>query len=64
MTNGHVAQVATSAIGGLKPAQYLALVLFNVMVLGGLFYYLDRREESRDLKVLPIITACLARLPP
>jgi hypothetical protein len=52
------------AIGGLKPAQYLALVIFNVMVLGGLFFYLDRREERRDQKVLPIITACLSRLGP
>jgi len=58
------ARVAERAIGGLKPAQYLALVLFNVMVLGGLFFYLDRREEARDRKVLPIITACLSRLGP
>ena len=63
MSTEAAARVATSAIGGLRPAQYLALVLFNVMVLGGLFVYLDRREERRDQKVLPIITACLARLP-
>jgi hypothetical protein len=39
----------------LQPAQYLALVL----LFGGLMFYLDRREEARDARLLPIITACL-----
>lgn len=56
---GAAERSAGRAIEALKPAQYLALVLLNVMVLGGLLLYLDRREERRDEKVLPIITACL-----
>jgi hypothetical protein len=47
------------ALAGLKPAQYLALVLLNVLVVGGLLFYLDRREERRDERLLPIIAGCL-----
>lgn len=47
---------AASALARLlQPAQYLALVL----LFGGLMFYLDRREERRDERLLPIITACL-----
>jgi hypothetical protein len=60
---GAAERSAGRAIDALKPAQYLALILLNVMVLGGLLVYLDRREERRDEKVLPIITSCLRVLP-
>jgi hypothetical protein len=58
---GSAERSAGRAIDALKPAQYLALVLLNLFVIGALMFYLDRREERRDQKVLPIIADCMKR---
>jgi hypothetical protein len=60
---GAAERSAGRAIDALKPAQYLALILLNVIVLGGLLIYLDRREERRDERLTPIIAGCLGVTP-
>jgi hypothetical protein len=56
---GSAERSAGRAIDALKPAQYLALVILNVVILGGLLLYLDRREERREAALTPIIAGCL-----
>jgi hypothetical protein len=56
---GAAERTSGRAIDALKPAQYLALILLNVIVLGGLLLYLDRREERREAALTPIIAGCL-----
>ena len=56
---GSAERSAGRAIDALRPAQYLALVLLMGMMNLGLFVYLDRREEARDARILPIIAGCL-----
>jgi hypothetical protein len=56
---GSAERSAGRAIDALKPAQYLALVLLMALLFGGLLVYLDRREEARDARILPIIAGCL-----
>ena len=54
-SNGGAHSTASTFARLLQPAQYLALVL----LVAGLMVYLDRREEARDARLLPIITSCL-----
>ena len=56
---GAAERTAGRALDVLKPAQYLALVLCVAGMFGGLLVYLDRREEARDARILPIIAGCL-----
>jgi hypothetical protein len=56
---GAAERTSGRAIDALKPAQYLALVLLMALLFGGLLVYLDRREERRDERLLPIIAGCL-----
>jgi hypothetical protein len=56
---GSAERSAGRAIDALKPAQYLALVILNILIVGGLMFLLDRREERRDERLLPIIAGCL-----
>jgi hypothetical protein len=56
---GSAERSAGRAIDALKPAQYLALVILVSGMFGGLLVYLDRREEARDTRILPIIAGCL-----
>jgi hypothetical protein len=56
---GAAERSAGKAIDALKPAQYLALVLLMALLNVGLLWYLDRREERRDERLLPIIAGCL-----
>lgn len=55
---GAVERSAGRAIDALSPA-HLALVLLVAVLFGGLLVYLDRREERRDERLLPIIAGCL-----
>lgn len=61
---GAAERSAGRAIDALKPAQYLALILLNVIVLGGLLIYLDRREERREQLLTPVLAGCLRGVVP
>lgn len=66
---GAVESVSNKIVSSL-PAQFLMLVLLNVMFLATLFWFLDRENamhqqteqhlaEARERVLLPILTACL-----
>jgi len=48
-------------IGGL-PAQFLALAIVNVVVLGGLFWHLESQLESRERVLLKMVETCSSKL--
>jgi len=56
---GAAERTSGRAIDALKPAQYLALVILVGGCMAGLLVFIDRREQARDARLLPIIASCL-----
>lgn len=40
------------------PAQFLALMLVNVVLVGGLFWHLDSQLESRERVLMKMVETC------
>lgn len=53
-----VAGVASKLIGSL-PAQFLMLLVLNVVFILGLLWFLNARDEARERLLTPILAACL-----
>jgi hypothetical protein len=53
-----ISGLATKVIGSL-PAQFLMLILINMMFIGGLIWFLDRRDDARERMLIPILASCL-----
>jgi hypothetical protein len=53
-----ISGLATKVIGSL-PAQFLMLILINMIFIGGLIWFLDRRDSARERMLIPILAACL-----
>jgi hypothetical protein len=49
-------------IGGL-PAQFLVLCALNVVFVGMLLWFLDKRETTRERALTPIVEQCLKEVP-
>ena len=41
------------------PAQFLVLVLLNVLFLGGVLVFLDRQVGARERVLTPLLAACM-----
>jgi hypothetical protein len=52
--------LGSKLITGL-PAQFLALVVINVIVLGGLFWHLDSQLESRERVLMKMVETCSSK---
>jgi hypothetical protein len=52
--------LGSKLITGL-PAQFLALVVINVIVLGGLFWHLDSQLESRERVLIKMVETCSSK---
>lgn len=53
-----VAGVASKLIGSL-PAQFLMLLVLNVVFILGLLWFLNARDEARERLLTPILASCL-----
>jgi hypothetical protein len=58
-----ISKATNRVIDALQPAQYLALIVLNFLMIGGLLVYMERREARRDDAVSPIIAACMKQVP-
>ncbi|HEX3350568.1 MAG TPA: hypothetical protein VHS58_20960 [Acetobacteraceae bacterium] len=58
-----ISKATNRVIDALQPAQYLALIVLNVLMIGGLLVYMERREARRDEAVSPVIAACMNKVP-
>ena len=59
---GAATELGGRIIGAL-PAQFLMLVLLNSVFIGGLLWFLDRRDTARERLLTPIVTSCLQQVP-
>lgn len=50
--------IGNKLVGSL-PAQFLLLVLINVIFIGGLLWFLEKRDSARERMLTPILAACL-----
>jgi hypothetical protein len=41
------------------PSQFLALLLVNILVVGGVLWHLDNTSEARERLLAQIITSCM-----
>lgn len=57
-----VISLGSKLIGSL-PAQFLMLCVLNMVFLGGLLWFLDKREEARERVLGPIVERCLQEVP-
>ena len=46
---------------GSLPAQFLMLAIINMVFIGSLVWFLDRRDSARERLLTPILAACLER---
>jgi hypothetical protein len=53
-----VTQTANKLIGSL-PAQFLGLVVLNVVFIVGILWFLNNRDDARERLLTPILAACL-----
>jgi hypothetical protein len=49
--------LGSKLIGGL-PAQFLALLLVNVLVVGGLIWHMDSQLDARERVLIKLIETC------
>jgi hypothetical protein len=40
------------------PAQFLALVVINLVVVGGLFWHMDNQLEARERVLMKLVESC------
>ena len=52
--------LGSKLVGGL-PAQFLALALVNIVLLGGLFWHLNAQLDARERVLAQIVAACVQR---
>lgn len=45
------------------PAQFLMLCVLNLVFIGGLLWFLDKRDVAREHVLGPIVDRCLQEIP-
>jgi hypothetical protein len=48
---------------GALPAQFLALLLVNIVVIGGMVWHLDNVSAQRERVLAQLITGCVQHAP-
>lgn len=58
---GETATSAATRLLGTLPAPYLALVLVNIVVIGGLIYMEDRTAANRSQLITSLLDSCVGK---
>lgn len=53
-----VTETANRLVAGL-PAQFLGLVVLNIVFVAGILWFLNNRDDARERMLTPILAACL-----
>lgn len=59
---GIVSSLGSKLITSL-PAQFLMLCILNLVFIGGLLWFLDKRDMARERLLSPIVDRCLQEVP-
>ena len=55
---GVIGDLGSKLISSL-PAQFLGLVVLNIVFICGLLWFLNNRDDARERMLTPILAACL-----
>jgi hypothetical protein len=53
-----VTELGGKLVSGL-PAQFLGLVVLNIVFICGLLWFLNNRDDARERLLTPILAACM-----
>lgn len=60
-----VAKVANSAVSGLgKSPLAMSMMLFNLLVLGGVFWLVHGAAERQERRIELLLNSCISRIGP
>ena len=57
MTNEQANGIITKLIGAL-PAQFIALIVVNIVIVGVFFYHMESQLDARENVLIELIKSC------